>query len=410
MIMRKLKKGLCLVCILIITLLSCKKDSLNTYDVDGVAQKGPYIVGSVVTISELDNHLNQTGKNYTTTIIDDQGKFEIPDIEFASNYVQISVDGSYYNELADFVIPDRLILNSIANLEEKRTINVNILTHLEIDRLKYLIKEENHSFFEAKIQCLNEIRKIFEIDSMVTLSSEELDISKTDNVDIELIAISSIIQAGRNVASLTELLTRIRLDIKEDGTLDSENLQSELITSAVFIDCEKISRNIKKRYSNLGLEIATPDIRPVIDSFVTKSDYPKLVDIEIPKSTEFGPNILALGDTVYIDTNQSYCLAINQICKKGILITWIEFEDIETNYCRENIEIKNIQNWGDFPLEHPFGSNEPMYFSLVESFTGNSTMQITFKDHGQININMFFDCNIDNILFAYNSKTQYLEW
>lgn len=86
-------------------------------------------------------------------------------------------------------------------------------------------------------------------------------------------------------------------------------------------------------------------------------------------------------------------------------MTWVEFEDIEPYYCRENIEIKNIQNWGDFPLEHPFGSNEPMGFGM-ESFTGNSTMQISFKDHGQIKINMNIDC------FEYGniSKIQYLEW
>ena len=78
---------------------SCNKDTLHTYDVNGVAQKGPYIIGTSITISELDEKLNQTGKNFNSTIIDNKGSFNIPDFDFASSYIQLTADGNYFDEL-----------------------------------------------------------------------------------------------------------------------------------------------------------------------------------------------------------------------------------------------------------------------------------------------------------------------
>ena len=47
----------------------------------GYVQKGPFINGSSVTISELDNSLDQTGKTYFSTISNNQGSFEKKNIE-----------------------------------------------------------------------------------------------------------------------------------------------------------------------------------------------------------------------------------------------------------------------------------------------------------------------------------------
>jgi len=86
-----------LIIIIIILVISCKKENINNYHIHGVAQKGPFICGSNIIISELDGNLNPTGKTYFTTIIDDKGAFDIPDVEFASSYVQLMVDGYYFH-------------------------------------------------------------------------------------------------------------------------------------------------------------------------------------------------------------------------------------------------------------------------------------------------------------------------
>ena len=65
----------------------------------GYAQKGPFINGSAVLITELDSLFNQTGRSYSLTIADNSGKFEQKEMVLASNYVQVKVDGYYYNEV-----------------------------------------------------------------------------------------------------------------------------------------------------------------------------------------------------------------------------------------------------------------------------------------------------------------------
>ena len=47
----------------------------------GYIQKGPYINGSSVTITQLDEEMNQTGKVFSTQIIDNSGNFEQKNIE-----------------------------------------------------------------------------------------------------------------------------------------------------------------------------------------------------------------------------------------------------------------------------------------------------------------------------------------
>lgn len=389
----------------------CNKDSLKTYNIEGKAQKGPYIVGTNITISELDENLNQTGKVLTSTITDDQGKFEIPDFEFVSSFVQLTADGYYFNEMSGpgYVTSDRLVLKSIADLDETRTININILTHLEVERLKFLVKEGNLSFLDAKKQCYEEILNIFEMDPMETITSEKLDISEAGHENDELLAISSLVHTHRNTAQLTEFLTRLQLDIKEDGLLDSESLQSDLITTAVFLNCDRISQNLKDRYLDLGLEIPVPNLRPVVDSFLANSDYQKLVEIEIPQSTQLGINLLSLGDTIEIDTNENYCIAVNQVCNVDYLHTSLNFVDIMDNDTIPNIQdvqITNIQNWGN-PVSdtHLFGSHDQISF-YKQDFSGDLNLQIEFRNHGSSLIRLEFGARV----YGEKSKMQYLHW
>ncbi|MBE9487761.1 MAG: hypothetical protein IMY73_01115, partial [Bacteroidetes bacterium] len=61
--------------IFLILMSSCEKDpntkipeNITEGDIYGVIQKGPFVRGSKVTITELDKNLNMTGKTYTTQI------------------------------------------------------------------------------------------------------------------------------------------------------------------------------------------------------------------------------------------------------------------------------------------------------------------------------------------------------
>jgi len=64
--------------LIFIIIVSCKEESLNNSDesgnvqkekINGFVQKGPFINGTSITISELDVDLTPTGKNFNTQIL-----------------------------------------------------------------------------------------------------------------------------------------------------------------------------------------------------------------------------------------------------------------------------------------------------------------------------------------------------
>src|SRR5690349_16739236 len=66
------------------------------FDVElrGIVQKGPFVLGSTVLVSNLDADLEQAGALFTTTTRSDLGEFEL---EFdAADVISLTGIGSYY--------------------------------------------------------------------------------------------------------------------------------------------------------------------------------------------------------------------------------------------------------------------------------------------------------------------------
>lgn len=62
--------------------------------IDGTIEKGPFVVGSKVTMRELDTKLNQTGTNiYTTETTDNNGSFSFANLKLNSRYVEMEISG-----------------------------------------------------------------------------------------------------------------------------------------------------------------------------------------------------------------------------------------------------------------------------------------------------------------------------
>lgn len=63
----------------------------------GVAQKGPLQIGSTVTIAELDQNLNPTGKTFITEVKDSLGTFSLAS-SISTNLVLIVAEGFFMDE------------------------------------------------------------------------------------------------------------------------------------------------------------------------------------------------------------------------------------------------------------------------------------------------------------------------
>ena len=287
----------------ILTIVStCKKEnntSTTINNINGYAQKGPFINGSSVTIYDLQSDLSPTGKSFSTQIKDNKGAFELNGISLSSEYVNLRVDGFYFNEVTGKQSSSQITLNVISNITGKTTININILTHLEKSRVEYLIKN-GKSFSEAKSQAQKEVLAIFNIEKSDILPSETLNISETGDDNGILLAISTILQGFRSESEMTELLSNISDDIRNDGKLDNGILGSKLINHAVYLDSMKIKSNLIKRYNDIGINVKVPDFGKYISNFISKTKFGITSGVIIyPDSGVYGPNLLSLSKSTF---------------------------------------------------------------------------------------------------------------
>ena len=282
--------------LLIYVIVSCNTEddyinNLSFEKIDGYVQKGPYVIGSSITLSELSADLTQTGKTYSSQILDNNGSFEIKGIELVSSFVELKVDGFYYNEILGESSIAPLTLYALTDLNEKENVNVNVLSHLERRRVQYLISN-GMAFSDAKKQVQQEILAIFEIEKEDIPESEMLDISQEGDDHAILLAVSLILQGYRSTADLSELLATISEDIMEDGVLSNDTVGTTLVNHSKYLNMQSIRENLEDRYGALGLDVTIPDFEKYVNGFIENTSFEYTEFIVYPKSRNNLPNIL----------------------------------------------------------------------------------------------------------------------
>lgn len=188
-------------------------------DISGFTQKGPFVNGSTVTALELANGhtLSQTGRSYSGEILSDDGQFNINVVSLSSQYAILRGTGYYLDEVSGNKSRGTLTLNAITDLTERNSVNINILTHLEFFRVQELVTKKKMGLAEAKKKAETEIFEAFHIDGSKFSSTEDLNIFGDTDESAALMAISIMLQRNYDVAGLTQNLSDLSNDLKEDG-------------------------------------------------------------------------------------------------------------------------------------------------------------------------------------------------
>lgn len=297
---------------IVFSLISCKKDAEEkNYDFVGYAQKGPFVTGSNVTIIELDENLSPTGKTYFSTIDDNAGHFTFPNVSLASQYVQLKVEGNYFDEIGNHSLGEPITLFSIIDVTDHSTININILTHIEHLRIFTLVSN-GESYSDARAQAQYELLTVFNLENYSTDNAELLDITSSDIDDGILLAISAIVQANFGSGmQFQEFITNLTTDFKDDGIIISPALQKALCTGGAVINVGDINYNLWTKYTNMGLSYSPYNIQPLLNQFVNNTTYINLKDSIFPSIVNNQINILAEPDTFILNPANEYCIAIN---------------------------------------------------------------------------------------------------
>ena len=239
---------------------------LERWQVAGVSQKGPFVTGSTVNVLELDGStLTQTGKIFKSSIRSDKGDFAISGSGLVSQYAMLEVDGYYRNEITGQVSSGSLVLNAITDLSHRENVNVNLLTHLEFDRVKNLVSQ-GYSVKKAKDQAEREIISTMAMNES-SKKFEDMNIFESGDENGMLLAVSVLMQSDADVAGLTERMGKFSLDLEQNGSWNDSLTRTAIADWASRASEDSTFKNIRKNVLAWGISDTLPNFEKYVDMF-----------------------------------------------------------------------------------------------------------------------------------------------
>gem|GEM_PF-1574290 len=225
---------------------------MDNVDLSGVSQKGPFVIGADITAYELENgrSLKQTGKTFGGKIERADGTFDIKTVKLKSTFVYLVADGFYRNEVTGENSAATIKLRALTNRQNHANTNINLVTHLEYDRVQRLVTKEDSTVQNAKKAAEREIFAAFGIDSKDFKGyAEDYNILEEGDGNAALLAISALLQGDRNESELTALLAALSVDLGDNGVWDNQKQRAQIADWAMKKDIEgglaAIRANIK---------------------------------------------------------------------------------------------------------------------------------------------------------------------
>ena len=346
-------------------LMSCEKenkDVISNASIAGYVQKGQFIKGSTISAYALNDKLIATGESFPSVIKDDLGSFAIS-AEVAAPYLELQAEGYYFVENTGETSTAPIYLNAIVNSLQKK-VNINLLTTITSGRIKKLIND-GQSFSSAKKQAEKEIMNIFSAYSKdVTIGFEEMNISEDGKSNAVLLAISCLIQEGRNAGEIQKLISDISSDLEADGDL-SDKLLNDIFNKNRSVSIPDVVRNLITYYNNNG-----------IDDFKIPPFYAIL-----NKEYSSGFHIISLGDNLSTDgfdmdvqggTKEYYAISYDNFVTESD-VDWItaEITEVCTNLYKLTINVS--------PSTHVSGRTGHLY---IKSKSGEILYTNTTNQRG----------------------------
>lgn len=245
--------------------------TLKKGTVSGVAQKGPFVKGSGVKLLELDGRdsLKQTGRTFSDSVSSDDGSFKIKNVSLVSPYVLVTATGAFRQEKDGKKSGSSVTLRALSKVGGSNTsVNVNLITHLEYDRVVYLLKKNSRmDFSEAKRQAEKEIFAMFNIDAGSFGYSEDLNIFGTEDADAALLAVSVMLSSNYSAKEVVKRLTTMSDDMAKDGTWDDKDALDSIATWAMNADLDGSLSTIRNNIRAWKVGGNVPDFEKYVRKF-----------------------------------------------------------------------------------------------------------------------------------------------
>lgn len=266
----------------------------------GLAQNGPYADSSIVKLTALDEStLESTEQVFTGMVEGGFGGYSVKAESLKSNIARVSVTGKYLEAKSGRLSEKELTLYALTDLNVHDSVNVNLFTTLEYERVRELVKNKKLSFADAKKQARNELLDAFHVaikdekGNDVNFDDPEKwsvygirDIENRDE-DKVLMGLTAIFSAF-NENYVESLIKTIAEDFAKDGKWDSDSTRKKIANAAYNLNESILSgdviipanldaiRNTMTKWRSIyttGFDLSDlaggilPDFESVIDGF-----------------------------------------------------------------------------------------------------------------------------------------------
>jgi hypothetical protein len=259
-------------------------DAFSTYDsandgpvaVQGSVAKGPFLLGSSVTISSVDDAGNPTGMSFPTTTSDDLGNFSAT---FAyRGAALVSANGYFFNEVENALSASSVTLQSYAEFTNggPQLATVNCVTALTSQRVKTLLGD-GQSLAAAARQAQSELTSALAIGGSTFEAGASADqaglftgsaperayVFAVGAVTAEVAHQST--QAGSIEATIQQFINSTGGELAAGGTLGSTTM-AEVALAQQCVDPEAVTSALAARVATVDGGVSVPDINLALDS------------------------------------------------------------------------------------------------------------------------------------------------
>ncbi len=259
---------------------ACTSTPSSPLALNGSAEKGPFLEGAAVYVTELDEFLEPTGRAFMTTTMDDLGSFalDVPARRGATQPIYlVEVEGDYFDETTDQVADVPIRLRALYRPPEDATsvtVRVNLFTHLASLRIFSLVLGRVE-FEDAVAQAENELLAFLALVPQPYEPAARGTSMSTRSTDPRssayLLVLASVIGeiaasegGGDASAEIAELADELADDFGDDGALESGT--SVAVASALrTVDVGGVAEALEARFASLGAPASLPDLADYLD-------------------------------------------------------------------------------------------------------------------------------------------------
>ncbi len=255
--------------------LDSEKVAVSMDSLTGFSQKGPFLKGATVYLYELSDGrtLKQTNGNFTSNIMSDNGRYKFNARNLVSQYAMVVVDGHYRNEVTGENSKTAIKLKALTDMIARKSANVNLLTHLEFERVYYLVTKQKKRVKAAKREAQAEILKLFHVDTTGLKgfnNAEDLDVFGSSDADAVLLAVSILLQGDRSEAEMMALLSEISNAMVEKGEWNDSAAKVKIADWALAAECAGKLPDFRRHVAGWGLSDTVPEFEKFLRRYVSE--------------------------------------------------------------------------------------------------------------------------------------------